>query len=60
MINGTERETGVYSLKRITLPRNTIAHVGSFNIVIYVCGFLRGNPFEPPDSIMRINNQMRI
>ena len=46
MINGTERETGVYSLKRITLPRNTIVHVGPFNIVIYVWGVFRGNPFE--------------
>jgi len=56
MINGTERTIGVCWLKRITLPRSTIAHVGPFNIVIHVWGFLRGNPFEPPDSIMKISN----
>ena len=56
MINSTERTIGVYSLKRITLPRSTIVHVGPFNIVIYVWGAFRGNPFEPPDSFMKISN----
>jgi len=46
MINSTERTIGVCWLKRITLPRSTIVHVGPFNIVIYVCGVFRGNPFE--------------
>ena len=46
MINSTERTIGVCWLKRITLPRSTIVHVGPFNIVIYVWGVFRGNPFE--------------
>ena len=46
MINSTERTIGVCWLKRITLPRSTIVHVGPFNIVIYVCGTFRGNPFK--------------
>ena len=53
MINSTERIIGVCWLKRITLPRSTIVHVGPFNIVIYVWGAFRGNPFEPPDRQYR-------
>ncbi len=48
MINATESETGIYSLKRITLPINNIQYVGRFNIVIYVIGGGSGNPFEAP------------
>jgi len=46
MVNGTERITGVFWLKRITLPINNIQYVGRFNIVIYVIGRGSGNPFD--------------
>ena len=62
VINGTDMETVTIRLRWITLPKDMVPlHTfGLFRMLIYIFGVPFNGSFEPPDSLMRLNNQMRI
>jgi hypothetical protein len=64
IINLSSREIERYTIrfKWITISEDGINYfpVGIFRIFLYCFIGTLGDDFEPPDSIMRLNNQMRI
>ena len=62
IITGTSRTTGTFRCRWVTIPKDFLGYykIGPFNIYIIYFPIWFSDGFEPPDNIMRTNNQMRI